>query len=201
MIICAVGGMVTSASLIPLGNDAPANPTSTEQAIADISCMAFPWLFVIGLNIQLVGMAAKIARIAMLFTNPTLKLVKVSAVRMQKYVAPILIVQIIILTLMQAFAPLKFQRTVMFSNSRGSPLQSVGLCEGTTLSYVFLVLLTGVVVLTMSRAAFLAYVVRDIPSDFQEGKWMAIIAASMTQLFLIGIPSFVGEFVFMRGGD
>lgn len=109
-----VGSIICTCALFFLPTDAVSGATPADIEFASLSCMMFPWLFTLGLGIQFGSLIAKITRyvvfsflmnltlmllysVEKIFINPKLKMVKVSAMQMQKIIVLIFVVNVIVL--------------------------------------------------------------------------------------------------------
>ena len=134
---------------------------------------------------------AKIRRVYRLFKAAAhMQRATVSVKETMLIVGGILLVDVAILTVWTLVDPLEWVRTVYIMDKYGNPLSSEGHC---TSEYwgAFAGSIAVLHFLLMAVACGLAYISRDIPTEFSEGKYVAIAIVSNMQIFLIGIPVLV----------
>jgi len=200
LIIIALGCVVISSSIIPMGIEAEyrytkdvTNGLLTEKPnvaveVADRACMAFPWLYGIGFTITFSALFAKLWRIRFIFSAATSFVrKKVEAKDVAVIMVIMLMVELVILLTWQIVAPLKWERNILVTDSYGFAIKSVGQCTSQSGRW-FLLTLIILHILCLLYALYLSYVTRSIPSMFSESKWIAAAIISMLQILVLAIP-------------
>jgi hypothetical protein len=108
-------------------------------------------------------------------------------------------VEIFILGLWIGIAPLTWQRTVSFSDVNGYPIDSSGACQGGVASGAFVVALFLPHAVSLMLAASVAWRVKDLPTEFQESRYVALSIMSIAQIYLIAVPTVVAVYEFPLG--
>jgi len=102
---------------------------------------------------------------------------------------------IILLIAWNIAAPLKWERDIVFRDIRGNPTYSSGSCASqTTACTSFLVVILLTYLASLSLTALLSYKVRDVPTDYQESKYVVLILLSLVQIYVVAIPSTVAVY-------
>jgi hypothetical protein len=191
-IICLGCLLASFAILMFTIDDNPEDPTHIN---VDRACMAGPTLLSLGLTASLVSLTAKTYRIFSIFKAKALRQVRFGLQRVLALVVLGVVVVLILLIAWNIAAPLKWVRTIEFTDARGSPTYSSGYCAGTTaLATTFVVLILLAYLGSLVLTALLAYKVRDVPSDYQESKYVAMILISLVQIYVVAIPSTVAVY-------
>lgn len=94
-------------------------------------------------------------------------------------------VDVAILTVWTLSDPLEWERTVTVMDQFGVALESEGRCTSDSW-YIFTPLIGALHLCLMATACYLCFKARQIPTTFQEGKYVAIAMASNFQIFLVG---------------
>jgi hypothetical protein len=179
------GVAISVVSIIPLSLDDVANPEYASPA-----CMAFPYLFGIGMNLCVTSLLVKSYRISIIFNNPKFRRV---ATTTSKYMVAILIMVCLELALLIAWtvsAPLAFTRQTLFEDGFNNPISSVGTCLGPApLSGLFVGLIITLHALTIALSTLAAYKIRNVPTQYQESRFTAIAALCMLQVYVISLPA------------
>lgn len=91
-------------------------------------------------------------------------------------------------------APFKWHRKPGVGEDKfGRPAESFGICasDNSALSKTFGSLLAVVNVVPVSLSIYQSYRCRDLPTEFNESRYLAISMASLLETFLIGLPFFL----------
>jgi len=172
------------------------NPASKLNAMPPgPACMVFPWFFAIGFLLGFIALFAKSYRIMLLFHNSSLKRRIISAKPALASVAVVILAEIIILIAWTADAPLIWVRTVLENDTYGHPLESTAACEASNpRSIGYIGTITALHIVALGFGAYVSGAIRDIPMQFQDGRWIALALGTTLQIFLIGVPTVVAVY-------
>jgi len=147
----------------------------------------------------LVALAAKTYRVYTIFNAKMLRHVRFGLQRVLALVGIGVLAVLILILAWNLTAPLQWTRVIEFE-VRGSPTNSTGFCAAeTTASMAFVLLITLMYLMSLVMTAILAYKVRDVPSDYQESKYVALILLSLVQVYVVAIPSTVAVYSVVIG--
>lgn len=183
LIAIAVGAIIASATIVPLGMD----DKDSSDADLRVSCMAPPWLYSVGFVLTYGSLFAKMERVKRIFNHTRLRRIKVSVKEMARGVAYIMLVNVIILSAWQAIDPLRWRRRVEATDSFANATESRGRCEGEN-PWAYLLSILGLHLAVLAYGNYSCYVARMAPSDFQESKYIALSMISSLQLLIFGTP-------------
>jgi hypothetical protein len=180
------GCMIASWSILAL----TADDQLTDVLDESVSCMVAPVMFSFGFQLALVALIAKIYRIYILFKASTrLKLKRVSLPHVLKVISFFMAGETVILVLWICIAPLKFTRLVSQVDEYGNTKVSFGQCSGDAASVAFVLVVFALhavaVILTYSASNH----VRELPTKYQESRYLNMAILSMAQIYLIAVPS------------
>jgi hypothetical protein len=184
LVLVLVGCLISSSTIVVLAQeDAGDGPVS--------ACMAIPWLYSFGFSVTFGTLFAKIRRVYILFksagdatrTRPEIISVKETL----GLIGGVLLVDVAILVVWTVMDPLRWERWVISADQFGAPLESEGSCYSDLWS-IFGGVIALLHLLLMAVACILCYVARDIPTRFQEGKYVSIAMISNLQIFVVGVP-------------
>jgi hypothetical protein len=180
MSLIALGICLLATSIIPL---------TIENS--DSSCMAFPFLFSMGLCLVTCGISAKSIRVGRLWYRLTDRKQDRGVVYLMFALIAILL-DLILLILWSVTSPLTYIRTITETDVNGYPTQSFGMCTlnptNQTASIVFLCLCVGYLALLVISTGIVSIWVHNAPEKFQDAKMTAIGACCLGQVYLLGIP-------------
>lgn len=157
---------------------------------AGAACNAFFWLVSLGTTTTATAIILKMYRIMKIFHNPSLRSLMLSASTLLKFMASVLLVNIILLLVPTILDPIQWKRFIVSRDSYDNPVESYGACSFTTSAAVrtcYWLLLAFHASLYLIGAT-IAYRVRDVDSSFQEGKTLAVAVIWQFQLYLIAAP-------------
>jgi hypothetical protein len=172
-------------------------PGSTIDPSA--ACMATPVLFSVGMGITIAALTGKTYRVYKLFHNTKLRRMQMRVNQVLMFVAVFLGVLIALLAVWIGLAPLQWQRVVLFQNALGYPVESTGACTASPTSGAFLIVVFFIFLGSLLSSAFAANAVRQYPSEYHEGRFVLLALLSMTQLYLIAVPTTVAVYNFVVG--
>jgi ABC-type sugar transport system substrate-binding protein len=188
LIVVAVGALIMSSSIIPIGFD---NENYSVGACS-AACIATPWLLSIGFSTVFSALFSKLWRI-----NRVVE----SAQRFNKQVVTVrdvilpfcllMVANLIILICWTVVAPLEYvRRDDLGTDPWNRVISSYGTCmtrEGQR-SVPFVSALVAVNLGALLFANIQAYKARSIQSEFSESKYIALVVAGMMQVSLVGLP-------------
>jgi len=177
MAIITLGILFISVSIIPL---------TIEGDTKD--CMAFPFLYSIGIMLACSSISAKNLRVGVLWY----RLRDRKQDRGFVYLSLIffmVIINFILLVTWTYVAPLEYRRFIVSSDVNGQPVKSYGACAIVkNETYVFLGLVLGHLAIVLIWTGLVSVWVHHAPEQFQDSKWTALGACSLGQVYLLGIP-------------
>ncbi|CAB9519450.1 acid type B receptor subunit 2 [Seminavis robusta] len=200
LMLVLLGCMISSSTILAMAreDDVDASRTDDNDDIDTVQCMWIPWLYSVGFSVTFGTLFAKIRRVYVTFLQLSKENVVVSssptgrnsAVTWQEtllIIGMVLMVDVAILVAWTITDPLVWHREVIRSDQFGAPMESLGYCIsdswkawGAAMGALHLSLL-GV-------ACYMSYRARDIPTMYQEGKFVSIAMISNLQIFVVGVP-------------
>jgi len=161
----------------------------------DVGCMIFPWFYTIGFMLGYFALFAKTYRILLLFNNSKLRRRFISAKPVLLSVASVLIAESIILIAWTIEAPLVWKREIVYMDSFNNPIESRAACVASNSNtIIFVGFITAFHILALGFGAYVSAAAREIPQEFQEGRWIALAMGSTFQIFLIGVPTVIAVY-------
>ena len=182
MCICT-GVLLVGLSILPLS-------ISDENAsirVADMACMAIPWLLTLGFTILFSALFTKLRRINKLFHGS--RQCRRLRVTERDVIRPFLILSglcLVIMTLRTIFAPVTFERLEIDDD----PTNTMATCHieeedaGELLALLNILIVLGAFVVTCVQA----YKARDISDEFNESKHLRQAMFLWFQILIIGVP-------------
>ena len=181
-IICA-GTALLAAAIIPMSvDDEVASPEGCSMA-----CMSIPYLLCIGFTLVFAALLAKLMRVRKLFSNQSMRRIKVTPKDVIKPLVGLLFANILVLGLWTGLNPLVWEREVTEVDKFGNPVESVGRCsfEG-SLPYVIVLLVLDLG--AMVFALYEAWRCRKISLEFAESSYIASAIGVTLLVCFVGIP-------------
>jgi hypothetical protein len=196
LLVMCVGCMIASWSVLALTVD----DQITDMLDENISCMVAPVLFSIGFQLALLALLGKIYRIYVLFKQSSrLKAHRVSTANALSGVALVMSAELVVMICWIAIAPLKYERLSGNTDEFGNVLNSYGQCSGGPTSVAFVGVLFGAHAFALTTTFFASQRVKDLPVEFQESRYLNLAILSMTQLYLIAVPTVVASYANVVG--
>jgi hypothetical protein len=164
-------------------------PLMIEES--DAACMTFPWLYAIGMTCCLSAVAAKSLRVTLLWHYPGKYHRRKGMWKFYMIgVGIIIIIEIILLIAWTIDAPMIYGRIPITISPLGDVTSSMGLCMFSNVDrgVAYLGSLVCYVAILALGTGIIACRVRDAPEKFQEAKWTALAAASISEVYVVGIP-------------
>ena len=155
---------------------------------SDLACALRPWFWSLGFSVIFGSLWAKIMRVYQIFRNGRhMRRKVVSVTEVMRPVIFLLGVNTIILSVWTALDPMKWTRVVTLEDGYGYVLNSYGMCASANdMPYLLSLGIINAIVLIV--ALVLSYKARNIPSDFQEGKYISLAVFSCIEIYFIGTP-------------
>jgi len=181
-----VGTLVMSSAIIPVAiDDSIATPAGCS-----VACMAKIWLASIGFTITFSALFSKTLRINKLLRKARgCQRVTITPGDVIKPFLILLFINVMLLALWTALAPLTFSRRGLEYDRFGRQIESVGICHSEGwLPYGISLLVTNFAALILCIIE--AYRARNIQSEFSESKYIGVAVVSIFQALLFGIPLF-----------
>ncbi|KAL3943618.1 MAG: hypothetical protein SGBAC_002327 [Bacillariaceae sp.] len=185
--LCAIsmGVFIMATAMIPTSID----DEIVSQEIADISCMAVPWLLSIGFTIAMSALFSKLWRIHRLFAAT--RQGRRVQLKEKDVIAPFAVMflfNVTVVLVWTIWAPLKFARVPVLNE----PWNSYGNCQSDNehLGNVLIALAFVVNVGPVVAAAYIAYQVRNVSDEFSEAKRVGLALFMWVQLFLVAGPMY-----------
>ncbi|KAL9185610.1 hypothetical protein ACHAXT_003387 [Thalassiosira profunda] len=198
-----IGAAVLCSSIVPMSFETsyrylehPLTGELTDMPNPDVrgvdaACMAVPWLVVLGFVISYSALFAKTWRIKKVYDSArAMRRVTIHPKDVAFIMGLLLSAAVAILLTWQLVAPLKWEREVTAVNELGEATESVGRCRSDG-ALPFLIVVAVFIFGCLIFALYLSYVTRNIPSDFNEGKWVTASILSIFQLLLLAVPVLV----------
>lgn len=195
LILISVGVLIFASTIIPLGIDDEHN----SQRRCDIACMCQPWLFSTGFSLIFAVLFSKTWRINRLFHNPN-KFRRIRVTQKDVILPLILLVALngTVLACWTAVNPLQYSREFGTGTDLWNrPTSSTGSCKGSAggdggvHDAIYLILIGIINLGALVMANVQAYIARDIQTEYSESKYIALVLASILQVAVIGIPTWV----------
>jgi len=186
--IC-LGCAISSTSVVFLGRDENNFSVSTLDAF----CQCIVWFYGVGFALTVSSLIAKTSRVKQLILDNynTDADENVKGLRQLPFLRAILFAvffELIYIGVWQIFFPVKWERVCKRYDDQGYCIDSVGNCGGTSGSLIFLAFLLAAHLVSLIYTLYLCYLVRNIPSDFSEHKWITASAISSLEILVIVPP-------------
>jgi len=187
-LVC-VGCMISSVSLIFIGVD-DKNHTAEEL---DGMCQATAWFYALGFATTITSLYAKTYRVKLLMVDATDgKKKRREGLKIEIFFYAIglaVLAEIIYMTVWTLVAPIKWVRECKRENpDYGYCEESVGNCGGTIGTIVFLAALLAIHLVYLSYILYICYLVRNVPTEFSEHKYITASAVSSIEILVVSPP-------------
>jgi len=187
LVLIAVGAVISTATIIPMMVD----DNNYGVRYASFSCMAAPWLYTFGFSLSTASLYAKMNRVTRIFATSGLQRAQVRFMDVVKIVGQVVIFEATLMLAWTIFSPLQFKRVCEVEDpSTGDCLVSHATCIGTNDLYkdVFIPVIGIVHLIFLLYAAYICWVARNVPTEFQEGRWISMSIFSNIQILCLGTP-------------
>jgi len=186
------GCTISSVALIFVGADDRLYSRDT----LDIMCQGTVWFSGIGFMVTTISLISKTYRVKILVmdapNNDRRKIMELSDMkRFSMFIAITILAEALFLAVWTVVAPLKWVRKCIDRDGEfGYCKESIAHCEGEVASIAFLTVLFIVHLIALFILLYLCYIVRLIPSEFSEHKWITASAISSLEILFV-MPPFV----------
>jgi len=174
----------------------PDNSEGVPMMDANIACNATPILFFVGFQMAMLAFIFKTMRVVWIYTNQSLRSRRM--VRLQRLLIVItllLAVETILCIVWATTFPLVFERTIIFADTNGNPVESTGFCyPSSSASLGFLIAVGTFHAASLIGCAYAANQAKNIPTEYHDSKYLALAILSLTQMYLLGVPVLVAAY-------
>ena len=185
-----VGSFIMGCATIPLTFQ---EDMGLSNEFLSSSCMSIVWLISIGFSITFAALIAKSWRISMLYRNAiAMRRTQVLASHVFWIPTSVFSINVSVLAAWTIIDPLKWTRIVEEVDIFERAVQSKGTCFA-SINYTDPSLYFGLVLVAVNLFAFIgsgyqSYVIRMLPSSFNESFYLALTNGMIVESFLMGIP-------------
>ncbi|KAL1507932.1 hypothetical protein AB1Y20_007536 [Prymnesium parvum] len=195
LILIALGVIISLCACIPLTQDhrnVSPDPTKAAgtpgvYASLDTSCSLTLWLYLIGFDITYSSLFAKLWRVKKIFLNPRIGRAPIRIMNMFMYVIRFLLVDIACLGILQGRTPLFYEVTVVSITAYGEITESRGRCTADSEVWIWLSLIIVLHGVLLMFGNYLVYQLRNVPSEFNEGKYVGFSLANNLQTLVLAL--------------
>ena len=185
--LVVAGCVVMSTTIIPLSME---ETTVNDQSGLDVSCMARPWVSLLGFTIAFSALLTKTWSAYRVHRKLDVDSTALRPVHFFKTLGPLLFVNIVLLLSWTFVAPLQWTRVDGRSKDGfDRTIDSHANCRAefaAAAPFALVVVLLNLGILIVANV--LAYEARDVSIEYQENRYIAISMASMLQAWVLGIP-------------
>lgn len=182
-----VGCFLIASSIIPTSFQEP-----MSNITLNIGCMLFPWLACLGFVTAFSALFTKNRRINKIYQSArACRRVSIKPKHVIKPFVLLFCLNVTILTLWTALAPWKWKRVADVGvDEYGRSTETYGTCtsDDETLAKVFGSLLAIVNAVPVFFSAYQSFKGRNLPTEFNESRYLYATMASLLETFLIGLP-------------
>lgn len=174
-----MGASLVATSLIFISFD---EDQGWSEAKLSRACVAFPWFFVLGYEVQYCALVCKLWRLSKLLQ------MRRRAVAVKQVLTPFCFVTLGILAVMTVWTihdPLQWKREREIADE---PRNTYGRCEMENHLAMYLAPLGALVFAAMCATAYLCWTLRDVQPDLAESRWIFLGIFGHLQIWAIGIP-------------
>jgi len=184
-VIC-LGCLLFASAILPLTIDPSVGQVTTRGC--DVACQTVPWLLSIGFSLIFSALSAKTYRINMIMNQAVhFKRIQLQAWDVGKKMLIMVGLNIAVLTLQTALAPLYWDYEVEVYDSFGQALEGYGFCS-TSDAWPYLLTLLLLNFAALCFAVYLAYHARNMSIEFAESDYIFRAITAILMLCFIGIP-------------
>jgi ABC-type glycerol-3-phosphate transport system substrate-binding protein len=189
LIQCAVGLFFMGATIIPLGLD---DTIVTDTAILDVTCMASPWIYVVGFSLFFSSIYSKIRLCIRIFHSPEKNdVMAVQPMNALKGSVRVLLLNSVILFLWTLVDPLQWVRVEVpdgITYSDGT-VETYGACRGDTFSMLLFVLCLFFLNLILCLIGiYQAFQCRFLILEYNEMQWLPLSIFPFFEAWVCGCP-------------
>ena len=181
------GCVVMSTTTIPISME---ETTVNDQSGLNASCMARPWVYLIGFTITFSALLTKTWSAYRVHRKLDVDSITLRPVHFFKTLGTLLFVNIVLLLSWTFIAPLQWTRAEGRSKDEfDRTIDSHASCKAESNSaapFALVAVLLNLGILIVANV--LAYQARDVPIEYQENRYIAISMASILQALVLGMP-------------
>lgn len=180
----SVGCLIMASAIVPLSQE----ETTADKAGLDAACMAAPWLYVIGFAVAFSALFTKTWTLNKVYRNPEIDCIVITWKDLLKTLAALLVVNVALLLSWTLVSPLEWKRFDKDSKDAfDRTTETYATCTSDkSLPFVIVIIVVNLGALLLAN--FQAYQARDIQTEYQESRYVAISMASILQAWCMGIP-------------
>jgi hypothetical protein len=208
LVLVATGAIVSGLTIPWLAVDDSSGPEATEGGgndSASRACNAAVWFYAMGFVLSFAPLFAKLWRVKAIFTSTGFARVSITNFQLFSIVMAVVSVDLVILMIWTASAPLEYRRTVLIEDPYGYPTKSAGLCKGEgALNFIGVLMAFHFGLLIFGN--YVAYATRKVDTSFSESKYVGMAMVSNLQVLVIALPMLAivsdnpGSNFFLRAG-
>ena len=189
LIQSAVGFFIMGATLVPLGFD----DSLFSKDILDITCMAIPWMYVVGYTVFFSSIYSKIQVCTKIYKHPKkYDRMMVRPINSFKLFLKLLVLNGVLLGIWTAVDPLKWSRTEKTIHGSSLPygaVESYGSCKSDRFSYPYFAI--GLFVFNLMCCFFAmlqALRCRMLVLEYRQMQWLQLCLVPFFEAWIIGGP-------------
>ena len=204
-VILSTGCFIQVCSILTLGvqgkyrvlyDDNTYQPTdipNPDLANLDLACMGFYWLHFIGFSLTFSALFAKILRVKRMYEHGiAFRRVVIRARDMTIIIVMMVGIMTVLLLILQFVAPFKWKRRELYFDANNYTVKSTGRCEPESfLGWVLVIPPYLVETAALCYVLYLCYVMRDVPDNFHDTKWVGVSVVCIIQINLFAVPLLV----------
>ena len=126
-------------------------------------------------------------RIKKIFINPQIGQAPITTTAMMSYVLAFMMIDFFLMIVMQVDTPLFYKVTIVTTTPYGFTTESRGECTADSGIWTYLVLIIGLHAALLAYGNVLVYRLRNVPSEFNEGKFVCFSLANNLQTGLLAV--------------
>lgn len=180
----SAGCLIMASAIIPLSQE----ETTADKAGLDAACQIAPWLYVIGFAVAFSALFTKTWTLNKVYRNPEIDCIVITWRDMLKTLGALLVVNVALLLSWTLVSPLEWKRFDKDSKDAfDRTTETYATCTSDkSLPFVIVIIVVNLGALLLAN--FQAYQARDIQTEYQESRYVAISMASILQAWCMGIP-------------
>ncbi|GBG31271.1 Gamma-aminobutyric acid type B receptor subunit 2 [Hondaea fermentalgiana] len=203
-----LGGMLSLSAIIPLAfqddgivgpsqltgvdidEEGAAIPAGAFDARLDLSCMLAPALYSTGFALVYSSLWLKTWRQIRVFNDERLRLQYITNNKLRIYQLCLFALLVCLFAFWWATEPLRYTRVIVETDEEGNVLESYGACRSDR-SLELAAPIIAALGLSLVYGLYLSFRSRNIPSEFNEGRYITIAVIAAFEVLAISIPVFL----------
>ena len=187
LLMLCIGTFLIASSIIPTSFQEPMN-----NITLNIGCMLFPWLACLGFVTAFSALFTKNRRINKIYQSA--RACRRVSIKPKHVIKPFIVLfglNVTILTIWTVIAPWKWKRVDDVGvDEYGRSTETYGICasDNETLAKVYVSLLAVVNAIPVFVTAYQSFKGRNLPTEFNESRYLYTTMASLLETFLLGLP-------------